>query len=308
MLNQSPYLSLIICVHNDWEPLENCLKSLSRQQEAPSFEVVVVDDGSACHAPDAIKRGTFEYPIRFVRQSHSGLAVARNTGIQIAVGTVLLFTDCDCILNERCLYELGQSVAQHPQDNCFQLWLSGDSSHVVGRVEELHMSTIRTHLLLPDGHIRYLNTAGAAVRRSRIAKNTQVFEPCAFRAQDTLLLADFIFAGEFPRFVPRAVVLHDVRLPIAKYIWKGFWTGYVEGKTYGLINALGVSVRASWSGRFRMLLSMRRECASRSFGVSPLLIVAIRQGLAYLGSLLYAWRNPHSHDLPLRAGLGKAEG
>src|ERR1035438_2531689 len=250
MLNPSAFpLSVIICVHDDWKPLESCLKSLSRQRQAPIFEVVVVDDGSADSLPDVITRWSFDYPIRLIRQTHSGLAVARNTGMQNATGAVFLFTDCDCILDEKCLYELGQSLNQHPNDNCFQLWLSGDSSHVVGKVEELHLSVIRSYSLLRDGHIRYLNTAGAALRRRRIAKGAQVFDPCALRAQDTLLLADLIRAGELPRLVTRASVVHDVRLSIPRYIWKGFWTGYVEGKTYGIINSLGISVRATWFGR-----------------------------------------------------------
>jgi glycosyltransferase involved in cell wall biosynthesis len=304
MLNPSAFpLSVIICVHDDWKPLESCLKSLSRQRQAPIFEVVVVDDGSADSLPDVITRWSFDYPIRLIRQTHSGLAVARNTGMQNATGAVFLFTDCDCILDEKCLYELGQSLNQHPNDNCFQLWLSGDSSHVVGKVEELHLSVIRSYSLLRDGHIRYLNTAGAALRRRRIAKGAQVFDPCALRAQDTLLLADLIRAGELPRLVTRASVVHDVRLSIPRYIWKGFWTGYVEGKTYGIINSLGISVRATWFGRLRMLISMARESISNSVGLCPLFIAVIRQGLTYLGSVLYEWRNPKSVDIPFRSGL-----
>ena len=40
-------ISIVIPVYNDWKPLNGCLQSLSRQRSAPSFEVIVVDDGIA---------------------------------------------------------------------------------------------------------------------------------------------------------------------------------------------------------------------------------------------------------------------
>lgn len=302
-----PCVSVIIGVYNDWDSLEKCLKSLSQQQGAPSFEVVIVDDGSTRVVSDVLRSSDINHPLRFVRQAHGGISTARNTGMRNATGAVFFFTDCDCILDRNCLHELSDSITRHSDDNCFQLHLLGDSSHLVGKAEELHLAAIQSQTPLPDGHIRYLNTAGAAIRRSRTALNGRVFDPRALRGQDSLLLAELILSGEFPRFVPSAVVVHNVRLPLFQYIRKGFWTGYVEGKTYRIIRSLGVSIRTTGVERSWMLASMCRKCISQSWCICILLIVIARQTLTHAGGLFYRWFNPREDDDFVRSGLSRGE-
>jgi len=277
----------VICVFNDWVALENCLKSFALQKSPPSFEVVVVDDGSQLSLPDSLNRLDLPYPIRFIRQDHAGTSAARNTGTRGSIGSVVLFTDADCILDGDCLHNLSIELAEHQNANCFQLHLVGDCSHVIGKAEQLHLATIQNYKLEPSGQIRYLNTSGAAIRRSKPVSYGPVFEIRALRAQDTLLLSTLIGMGELPRFVSSASVLHDVRLPIPKYLWKGFWTGYVEGWAYEIIKSNGVRVRSTGSERLQMLFSMWRQSRLLSWGVFPFLIVVIHQVLSFLGSLIY---------------------
>ena len=54
----------------------------------PSFEVIVVDDGSAGPAPDCIRAWSRCYPLVIVRQAHAGVSAARNRGAQISNGTL----------------------------------------------------------------------------------------------------------------------------------------------------------------------------------------------------------------------------
>ena len=75
--------------------------------------------------------------------------------------------DADCRLHINCLTALGEALARSPQNDCFQLRLTGSCSTVVGRAEELRLLTFQEHTLQPDGRIRYLNTAGFAIRRAR---------------------------------------------------------------------------------------------------------------------------------------------
>ncbi len=51
----TPSVSIIIGVYNDWKPLDRCLRSLTEQRFPPSFEVIVVDDGSEEPAPQSIR-------------------------------------------------------------------------------------------------------------------------------------------------------------------------------------------------------------------------------------------------------------
>jgi glycosyltransferase involved in cell wall biosynthesis len=297
-------MSVVLCVYDDWKPLEDCLGSLALQKEAPSFEVVVVDDGSSVTLPKSLGLD-FPFPLRIIRQAHEGPAAARNTGMRAAIGSVFVFTDADCILDAHCLGNLAKEIEAHHDSSCFQLCLIGDCSHLVGRAEELHLSTVQRHMVKPSGHISYLNTAGAAIRRDRTAPDGEVFDVHALRGQDTMLFADMIRSGEYPRFVPSAIVLHNVRLHISKYLWKGLWTGYVEGRTYQVIKARGTNIRSTGSDRIQMLSSMWKKCLLHSWGPYPFFIVTARQSLCFVGTLVYQWFNRTPDITSSRSGLRK---
>jgi len=298
-----PTLSIILCVHNDWAQLKSCLASLRSQTQAPAFEVVLVDDGSIHSVPDEIRDFDSALSIRYLCQQNAGLAAARNTGIRAATGDVFVFTDCDCILDTNCLYNLWTCMLSYPQDNCFQLHLEGNRDHLVGRAEELRLSSIQAQTLANSGHIRYLNTAGCAIRKSATAKTGTVFDPRAVRAQDSLLLADLINKGQCPRFVRGAIVKHDVRLRIGQYMWKALRTGYVEGKTFAIIRDLGISIRVGAAGRVRVLLTMLKHSLRNSLGLSPFVIITARQCLNHIGAILYRWTNRGVNNIPFRSGL-----
>src|SRR5277367_6404413 len=96
----TPLFSIVIPVYNDWISLEQCLQSLARQSRTPdsefSFEVIVVDDGSAEAAPQTICASNYSYPIKVIEQPHAGIPAARNRGAEASAGSVLLFVDADC--------------------------------------------------------------------------------------------------------------------------------------------------------------------------------------------------------------------
>src|ERR1035438_6760371 len=77
-----PLFSIIIATYNDWVPLDRCLRSLIQQTDGPSFEVVVVDDGSSEEAPEFVRQWIHHYPLTIVRQPHAGVAAARNQAIR----------------------------------------------------------------------------------------------------------------------------------------------------------------------------------------------------------------------------------
>ena len=132
--------SILIGVHNDWGPLEKCLRSLEGQTDCPPFEVIVVDDGSDDDAPASILQFRKCYPLKLVRQSHTGIAAARNRGILNSTGSILVFTDADCRFRPNCLAALDVAISDATVHSYFQLHLTGDCSNLVGRAEELSPS------------------------------------------------------------------------------------------------------------------------------------------------------------------------
>jgi glycosyltransferase involved in cell wall biosynthesis len=275
--NRTPLFSIIIAVYNDWAVLEGCLQSLAQQTNGPCFEVIIVDDGSTEPAPDFVRGSSFSYPLMVISQPHSGIPVARNRGIRNSKGAVLLFVDADSRLQTTCLAALASVIANAPRHNCFQLRLVGNCLNLVGRAEELRLITFQHHMLQPDGRIRYLNTAGFAIRRTRVDIQAGVFDPLAFRAEDTLLLADLMQAGELPLFVPDARVEHYIPLSLAGCFRKDIRSAYLEGRTYNLIASKGVRIRLTNRERLQLITSMWKTARQPSIGRPAWFVLAFRQ-------------------------------
>ncbi len=281
----APLFSIIIAVYNDWIPLDRCLRSLPEGTNAPSFEVIIVDDGSREPAPEFIHRWASSYPLTVVRQPHEGIATARNRGIQISRGSVMLFIDADCKLQTDCLTTLASTIRDSPQHNCFQLHLTGDRSGLVGRAEDLRLITLQNHLLQPNGCIRYLNTSGFAIRRERVEIERGLFDPAAIRAEDTLLLANLLRGGELPLFVTDAIVQHAIPLSLMECLRKDIRSAYLEGRTFDRIASMGVRIRASHRERLGMMSSMWKASRRHSIGRLAWFVLLARLGLGRIVSV-----------------------
>jgi glycosyltransferase involved in cell wall biosynthesis len=278
----TPSFSIIIAVYNDWGPLDHCLQSLCEQINGPSFEVIVVDDGSETNAPGFIADWDRRYPLSIVRQPHAGISAARNRGIHASRGSVLVFADADCKFQPNCLAALDATMSNSPQHDCFQLRLIGDGNGLVGRAEQLRLLTIQGHMLLRDGCIRYLNTAGFAIRRTQVDVDKGLFDQEAERAEDTFLLAKLIEGGVSPWFAKDAVVQHAIPLSLMECLRKDIHTARMEARTYEIIDLNGVKLRITNRERFSLLFSMWKTSAQRSIGHAAWFVVVARQGLRWV--------------------------
>jgi len=273
----APTFSIVIAVYNDWGPLRECLESLGRQEKAPGFEVIIVDDGSREPAPEFVRQWAGRYPLVIISQPHSGIPTARNRGVQTAQGSVLVFVDADCRLTTDCLANLGSTVFQSPQHNSFQLRLTGDRSSLVGKTEELRFITLQNQLMQPNGCIRYLNTSAFAIRRTRVDLEKGFFDVSVCRGEDTLLLVSLMEAGELPYFVANATVQHAIPLSLGLCLLKDIRSAYLERKAYDIISSKGVRMRVRNRDRLAMLLSMWKTAGQRGIGRLAWFVLVGRQ-------------------------------
>jgi len=275
----TPAFSIVIAVYNDWCTLDQCLRSLQQQTDGLTFEVIIVDDGSKVGAPEFIRHWLDCYPLTIIEKSHGGISAARNRGVRIAKGAVLLFVDADCKLQNDCLATLASTINASPQHNAFQLRLVGDRSCLVGRAEDLRLIAIQNQMLQPSGCIRYLNTAGFAIRRTRVDGDRDLFDPSVRRAEDTLLMTELMQDGELPLFVADAVVQHAIPLSLIEWLCKAIRSAFLEARTYDLIGAKAARFRVSHRERLGMLRSMWTTSGQQSIGRMAWFAAVIRQSL-----------------------------
>jgi glycosyltransferase involved in cell wall biosynthesis len=87
-----PEVSVIIPAYNSAHYLAAAVDSVLAQTFA-DLEVLVIDDGSTDETPQVMSR--YGPPVRYIRQSNGGVAVARNHGIKESRGNYVAFLDAD---------------------------------------------------------------------------------------------------------------------------------------------------------------------------------------------------------------------
>lgn len=90
-----PLVSVIIPVYNGDATLGETLLS-ARAQTYPAMEIIVVDDGSADRSIEIVNaQADLDPRVRLVRQSNSGVAAARNRGVEESKGEYIALLDAD---------------------------------------------------------------------------------------------------------------------------------------------------------------------------------------------------------------------
>jgi|CXWL01.1.fsa_nt_gi glycosyltransferase involved in cell wall biosynthesis len=90
-------LSVVIPTHNRLDVLPEVLAALERQQDAPRFEVIVVDDGSTDGTAEWLDRQHLGFTFLVLHQANQGPAMARNTGVLAAHGRRVAFLGDDTV-------------------------------------------------------------------------------------------------------------------------------------------------------------------------------------------------------------------
>ncbi len=90
-----PIISIIVPVYNAEQTIDRCIESVLNQT-LPSFELILIDDGSK----DASSNRCNDYAkddsrIRVIHQNNKGVSAARNVGLDCVSGRYVFFLDSD---------------------------------------------------------------------------------------------------------------------------------------------------------------------------------------------------------------------
>lgn len=115
--------SVIVPVYNRVDEVRDLLDSLKRQT-LKNFELVIVEDGSTQPCEEVVKNVP-DLRVRYFYKENEGRSIARNYGLERAVGDYFIFFDSDCVIPEDYFAVLSRELDANPAD-CFG---GPDSAH-----------------------------------------------------------------------------------------------------------------------------------------------------------------------------------
>lgn len=219
--------SVIVPVHNAAATLARCLEALASQQEAPPFEIIVVDAGSTDGVVACVESWQRRHPTLrscLLTQPHGGLAAARNQGAQAASAPLLLFVDADCEPEPRWVAAFATAF-----DDELVVGAKGPlrtaQTGLVPRFVQAEYEDRYDHMAGHD-QIDFIDNYSAAYRRGVFLANGG-FDVAFGAGEDQELSFRLAEKGYPMRFVPGAAVvhLHDTRLGdyVRRKVAMGFW-------------------------------------------------------------------------------------
>lgn len=112
------FFSLIIPVYNRPEEIDELLQSLLKQKYENTFEVVIVEDGSAIDCKGIVEKYKNQLFLSYYFKPNSGPGDSRNFGMNKAKGDYFIILDSDCIIPENYLFNAEKNLEQEFVD-CF---------------------------------------------------------------------------------------------------------------------------------------------------------------------------------------------
>ena len=112
-----PKISVVIPTFNRSQYLRRVIASLLAQELQPGeFEIIIIDDGSTDDTEEICKPLAGSGDLCYFRQSNQGISAAKNHGIEVARGEIVLFFDDDDLADPNLLSEHLRSHEEFPDE------------------------------------------------------------------------------------------------------------------------------------------------------------------------------------------------
>ena len=108
--------SIIVPVYNRPNEIDELLASLTKQNYADDFEVLIVEDGSTDTCEHYIEKYRAQLNLRYFFKENTGAGQSRNFGMQHAKGTYFIILDSDVLVPEQYLTEVSKALEENDTD------------------------------------------------------------------------------------------------------------------------------------------------------------------------------------------------
>jgi cellulose synthase/poly-beta-1,6-N-acetylglucosamine synthase-like glycosyltransferase len=106
-----PIVTVLIPAYNEEAVVVDTVRA-ALASEYPKLEVLVVDDGSADHTSDLVRKNFSHDPrVRLLTQENHGKPAAMNHGLAVATGEIIVSIDADTIVDREAIHRLVRHFA-----------------------------------------------------------------------------------------------------------------------------------------------------------------------------------------------------
>lgn len=251
-------ISVVIPVFEDWNRLAYCLEALQQQSlDSTEFEVIVVDNSEN---PTHYNNTELSSNTIIVHEPLPGSYAARNKGAELASGTLLAFTDSDCIPHKDWL------------TNAIKRYKVGDCDLIGGKISIFRPPKGSNHIYIYENHSAFSQkknlAEGKCVTANLIVKQSGFHELGGF---DSTLKSggDWEFSKRLQRkhykmvYDDSVIVSHPARKNLGEVLKKQFrivsWGGIIAKRKYGysnfriLLSEINHSLRNNWVEQHRIV-------------------------------------------------------
>ena len=231
-MDKIPFISIIISVYNEQKTLHQCLDSLLLL-EYPKYEIIMVDDASKDNTLEILKQyqrkskkiTVVSYPV------NKGVPGARNEGIKVAKGEIVVFTDADATFPPQWPTQLIQPLIENKRIGATGgRDVSPPNQPFIQKCIDYTLTSFIGTAGLRGAKVRLakysVTGCNFAVKKEVVEKVGMHNEKIRWRGEEKEWCQRIREAGYGIQFVPESYILHYRRISL-----KSFWVQtYKSGK------------------------------------------------------------------------------
>jgi len=218
-------VTIIIPVYNDWQRLSLCLDALIHQTFSKNeFEIIIVNNNANDTTPSGVM---LPDNAKLITESKPGSYAARNAALKIAKGSMIGFTDSDCIPDENWIKYAVKYFAANPE-----------CSRIAGSVI-IFRNSLKSRIEIYDTIFAfpqktYVNTAGTSIT-ANLFTYKHVFEKAGYFDEALMSGGDYLWGtlankrGFKIDYVEKVRVKHPARASLKELINKEKRVGRGQG-------------------------------------------------------------------------------
>ncbi|NQU99082.1 glycosyltransferase [Candidatus Woesearchaeota archaeon] len=257
--------------------MKTCLESLFAQDVSKEkYELVVVDDGSTDNTFSIANK----YDVRYIKQKHSGVSVARNNGVRNAKGDIICFVAEDYLFPENYLSAITSFFRKHKSVDVISFNILAKDKSFCSQINDLHyktrlrgtLSVFNSRRNFPDA---ILPASGAAAFRKEVFNKVGLFDENLSCLEDVDMAIRMKFLNLKHQYNPLKILRQNSK-PLIPSLKEQFY----KGRNYFFL-------KKKWSSLFKPALKANLLGVLSVFLVTPILSLVRVLKLSFFKAILF---------------------